>query len=70
MATAQLNLETVETPTEHARAADWRYEQLRHAGYSVDAASALADRNDIDLHAAVELLENGCEPELALRILR
>ena len=48
---------------------DWRLKQLIEAGYSVDEAVALAHRAEIDLHQAVELLELGCKPELAARIL-
>lgn len=48
----------------------WRFEQLRGAGYDEAAASDLAARGDIDLHAARKLLEQGCSQRLALRILR
>lgn len=47
----------------------WRLEKLIDAGYSVDDAVALAPRPDIDLHQAVELVDRGCSPELAARIL-
>jgi hypothetical protein len=47
----------------------WRADELERAGYPSDAAARLAARHDVDLHRAVELLENGCSPELALRIL-
>jgi hypothetical protein len=60
-----------ETP---ARIADldvvsWRYERLEEAGYPVDVAIALAERGDVDLHLAVELLERGASLEAAIRIL-
>jgi hypothetical protein len=48
----------------------WRLEQLIRAGYDRHDAGHLAHRTDIDLHQAVELLCNGCSPELALAILR
>jgi hypothetical protein len=48
----------------------WRLEQLKLAGYAPDEAKFLAQRNDIDLHAATDLLRNGCPPELAVAILR
>ena len=35
----------------------------------VRAASLLAARMDVDLHFAIDLLRNGCAPELALQIL-
>jgi hypothetical protein len=47
----------------------WRTEELTRAGYSSRAAGRLAARHDIDLHQAVRLLERGCSPELALKIL-
>lgn len=47
----------------------WRFEQLSAAGYPSSAAAALAERRDVDLHFAVELLRRGCDPVTALRIL-
>lgn len=47
----------------------WRVDQLYEAGYPQPAAEELADRPDIDLHVAVDLLRHGCTPETALRIL-
>jgi hypothetical protein len=47
----------------------WRTEELERAGYSHRAAGRLATRHDVDLHQAVRLLERGCPPELALKIL-
>jgi hypothetical protein len=48
---------------------NWRYECLEEAGYSVDAAIALAERAHIDLHEACRLLASGASEEQALRIL-
>ena len=47
----------------------WRAEELERAGYEPRAAGRLAVRHDVDLHTAVDLLEHGCPPELALKIL-
>ena len=55
--------------TELERIQRWRTEELLRAGYEVRAAERLAGRLDVDLHRAVELLEQGCPPELALEIL-
>jgi hypothetical protein len=55
--------------TELDRIEHWRIEELERAGYGHRAAWRLAARHDIDLHAAVRLLQRGCTPELALRIL-
>lgn len=47
----------------------WRAEELERAGYEPRAAGRLAMRHDVDLHAAVDLLERGCPTDLALKIL-
>jgi hypothetical protein len=47
----------------------WRLEQLEEAGYPSRVAGELAARRDVDLHFAVGLLQRGCEPATALRIL-
>jgi hypothetical protein len=55
--------------TELERVERWRAEALERAGYSPDASVELAARPDVDLHEAIELLERGCPPETAVRIL-
>jgi hypothetical protein len=47
----------------------WRLEQLEAAGYPHAAAVLISERLDVDLHLAVRLVEQGCPPETALRIL-
>lgn len=47
----------------------WRYEQLELAGYPVDVAVMLAERSDVDLHVACDLLEHGASVDEALRII-
>ena len=47
----------------------WRRSELRRAGYNRKQASTVAARLDVDLHLAVELLERGCDPAIALKIL-
>jgi hypothetical protein len=47
----------------------WRLRRLLQSGCTEDEARALAARPEVDLHRAVELLERGCPPELAVRIL-
>lgn len=61
--------ETATTETELERIERWRAEELERAGFEASAASLLATRNDVDLHYAIDLLRNGCAPELALQIL-
>jgi hypothetical protein len=61
-----------ETPVrdpEHERVERWRAEALERGGYDAAAAAELAARLDVDLHRAIGLLEQGCPPETALRIL-
>ena len=47
----------------------WRREQLRRAGCRRFEAEVLARERQVDLHEAVELLERGCPPRVALEIL-
>jgi hypothetical protein len=56
--------------TEADRVVRWRAQELERAGFAPAAAAELAERNDVDLHRAIELLESGCPAELALEILR
>lgn len=56
--------------TEIERIERWRAEELERAGYEAESARKLAERHDIDLHFAVELLVGrGCPADVALRIL-
>ena len=55
--------------TEVERVERWRSEALEAAGYDPDSATLLAGRHDVDLHRAIEMVERGCSPETALRIL-
>ena len=66
MSAAELDLH-VETESE--RIERWRARELERAGYAPSEAAELAARADIDLHQAVELLQRGCSPQLALQIL-
>lgn len=47
----------------------WRAERLLAAGYDGESALVIALDGDVDLHAAVSLLERGCPVDLALQIL-
>ena len=57
------------TETENERVERWRTETLERVGYDAESAHELAIRTDIDLHRAIKLIEEGCSPEVALRIL-
>jgi hypothetical protein len=47
----------------------WRRGQLEQAGFSPLFATVVASDSRYDLHGLLELLEQGCSPELAVRIL-
>jgi hypothetical protein len=55
--------------TELARVVNWRRAELVRAGYDETGARKLAERLEVDLHRAIDLLRQGCPPELALQIL-
>lgn len=61
------DIDTVETETE--RVERWRTAELMRVGFPGDDAVALAVRTDVDLHEAIELIQRGCPPNLAVRIL-
>ena len=47
----------------------WRCEQLVRSGFPPAQASQVANDPRFDLHALIELVEHGCPPGLAVRIL-
>jgi hypothetical protein len=47
----------------------WRTSRLREAGFDAQLADALGRDPAYDLHAVLELVDHGCPPELAVRIL-
>jgi hypothetical protein len=47
----------------------WRREQLVLSGFPLPLAARIAKEPGFDLHRLIELVERGCPPELALRIL-
>jgi hypothetical protein len=55
--------------TELERVERWRAQELERAGYERTAAAQLAATSAVDLHLAIGLVERGCPPDLALRIL-
>jgi hypothetical protein len=52
-----------------ANVTSWRRDRLVEAGFALPLASRLARDPRYDLHALIELVEQGCPPALALRIL-
>lgn len=49
--------------------ARWRQERLTRSGFSLALAAEIANDSRYDLHALIELVERGCRPDLAVRIL-
>jgi hypothetical protein len=47
----------------------WRRQQLLAVGFDLALAEALARDCGVDLHALLELVERGCTPTMAARIL-
>jgi hypothetical protein len=47
----------------------WLEARLHLAGFDHDAASRLAREEALDLHALLDLIDHGCPPHLAARIL-
>jgi hypothetical protein len=47
----------------------WRREVLEQAGFTRGEAEHLAGHPDVDLHDLLNLVDRGCPPELAARIL-
>ena len=62
-------VETEEKRREERVVLGWRYEELVRAGYSERDAMIVADRVDVDLHRAIQLVASGCPAKTALRIL-
>jgi hypothetical protein len=52
-----------------ARWIGWRAQWLRAAGFPPALAHQLAGDGRIDLHALLELVDRGCPPHLAARIV-
>ncbi len=52
-----------------ANVTSWRRDRLVEAGFALPVASKVARDTRYDLHALIGLVEEGCPPELALRIL-
>jgi hypothetical protein len=47
----------------------WRCERLVESGFALPLADSIAKNGRYDLHALIELVDRGCQPELAVRIL-
>ena len=61
-----------EQPASGREAADavaWRRARLRKAGFGTALTEQLSHECGVDLHALIGLVERGCPPPLAARIL-
>ncbi len=47
----------------------WRTARLRDAGFDEVTATVMAADRAVDLHAILDLVDRGCPPHLAARIL-
>jgi hypothetical protein len=52
-----------------AEVIEWRHAVLRGAGFESDLAWRLAAEHAVDLHDLLNLIDRGCPPDLAARIL-
>ncbi|HEY1368352.1 MAG TPA: hypothetical protein VGF23_14620 [Gaiellaceae bacterium] len=59
----------IETTERGYEVISWRREQLLQGGFAPQTAARLARDQRYDLHALIELVERGCPPPLAVRIL-
>ena len=48
---------------------EWRRARLIQAGFAPDLATRLGWDERVDLHDVLELIDRGCPPELAARIV-
>jgi hypothetical protein len=65
-----LRRRTNEIPSEPGSlSSEWRRHRLVRAGVPAELAEAVAHDHRFDVHALLELLDRGCDPGLAIRIL-
>jgi hypothetical protein len=57
------------TPGSSTALVEWRRERLLEAGVAPEVAANLAWDCGVDLHALLDLIDRGCPPHLAVRIL-
>ena len=61
--------ELLDRGSERAKVESWRLHVLIEAGYPLPLAEKIAAALDTDLHEAVQLVSNGCDPRTAAEIL-
>jgi hypothetical protein len=55
--------------TDWSAVTGWRLHRLLDAGFPADLGRRLASLPGLDLHALLDLVDRGCPPELAVRIV-
>jgi hypothetical protein len=65
---AEMTEQLAERETERSKVESWRLHVLLDAGYPLPLAERVAG-SEADLHQAVELVLQGCEPRVAAEIL-
>jgi hypothetical protein len=55
--------------SEYADVTAWRRRRLLESGFDESLAAWVAETPGVDLHAVLTLVDRGCPPETAIRIL-
>ncbi len=58
-----------DSPGDQSSWVQWRSLRLRRAGFPSGLAERVARDGQLDLHELLELVDRGCPPHLAVRIL-
>ncbi len=64
-----MQTESTHSGRQREEVVDWRRRQLLDGGFFLPLATVLAADGRVDLHALLQLVERGCPPALAARIL-
>lgn len=60
---------SVDPPRDAQRFSQWRMKRLMALGFPIEIADQLAHDGQVDIHELLELVDRGCTPHLAARIL-
>ena len=55
--------------SESSHVVAWRRRRLERAGFTLEVAASFAADARVDLHALLDLVDRGCPPHLAARIV-
>jgi hypothetical protein len=59
----------IDGPASADSLAEWRARRLREHGFDEELAASVAGDREFDLHALLDLVDRGCAPPLAVRIV-